>query len=721
MKKTVQKKPKKNPPPKKQILEKRIAELEIAKSKWLKAEKALKESEQNYKNLVEKAGICILIDDVNGNLFYFNEKLPEMLGYTPKELNNISIQSFIHPDDKDQVMDTHRRRMAGKTVPNRYNFRGIRKDGSIVYLEVEVTVLKRDQKIVGSRSYIWDISERKKSEKVTQVLHEISKAINESYNLDMLYPEIHKILWQIIDATNFYIALYDKHKDIIRFTYFTDEEDDDPEIRNASKSGSLTAEVINKKETILYTQEQLAKKYKLKKEEWGTQPRIWLGIPLTHKNEVIGVMAIQSYSNPDLFTERDIEILESVSETIAFAIQRKKAEEEKQKLLDSLRQAQKMEAIGTLAGGIAHDFNNILGVIIGYTDLLIREIPDQPATVAKLDKVLKAGLRAKEMVNQILTFSRKSDESQRPLYIGTIIKEVVPFLKHSLPTTIQINHHIASDEELVLANSTQIYQVIMNICTNAAQAIGEKKGKIELRLENVKPPDDLMVEIHPEISQYMCLSISDTGTGIPEEIIDHIFEPYFTTKKASKGTGMGLAVVHGIIKAAGGEIKVESESGKGSTFRIYLPVMGIDETSAEDYKQLDEIEGGHEHILFVDDELDLAHLGKLMLQKLGYQVISRTSSTKALEIYKKNPEKFDLVITDMTMPDLTGLQLVQEIQKIKPHQPVIICTGYNEHLTQTDIKSEGINAIVSKPLRIEDIAKVIRKVFKKTKITNSNV
>jgi len=709
------KKQKKNPQNLNKNLAKRIADLEIAKARWIKAEKALKESEQNYKNLVEKAGICILIDDIEGNLFYFNEKLPDLLGYTYQELKNTSIRDFIHPDDISRVMENHRFRMAGEKTPSRYEFRGIRKDDSIVYLEVDVTVLKRNQKIVGSRSYIWDISERKKSEKVATVLHEISKAINESYNLDMLYPEIHKILWQIIDVTNFYIALYDKQKDTIRFTYFTDEEDDDPEIKSASKSGSLTAEVITKRKTILYTQEQLAKKYKLKKNEWGTQPQIWLGIPLKHKNEVIGVMAAQSYANPNLFSRRDVEILESISEAIAFAIQRKKAEEEKQKLMDSLRQAQKMEAIGTLAGGIAHDFNNILGVIIGYTDLLIRESNNQPTVISRLDKVLKAGLRAKEMVNQILTFSRKSEENQRPLYIGPIIKEVVSFLKHSLPTTINISHHISSKEGLVLANSTQIYQVIMNICTNAAQAIGQKKGEISLKLENVKPPDEMMAELHPDVNQYMCLSITDTGGGIPKRIRERIFEPYFTTKKASKGTGMGLAVVHGIIKTCGGEVKVESESSKGATFKTYLPVIGTDKISEEEFKQLDEIEGGNEEILFVDDELDLAHLGKLMLQKLGYQVIARTSSIKALEIFKKNPEKFDVIITDMTMPDLTGLQLLWEIRKIKPHQPVIICTGYNEHLAQTDIKSEGINAMVAKPLRIEDIAKVIRKVLKKTK------
>jgi PAS domain S-box-containing protein len=696
------------------ILKQRIARLEAAESSWGKTQSALKESEKNYKDLVEKAGICILIDDRDGNLVYFNEKLSELLGYRPDELKNKPIRFIIHPADISRVLAYHHARISGKKAPARYEFRGLRKNGSAVDLEVDATVLKKNGKIIGSRSYIWDIGERKKSEKIASVSHEISKAINESPRIDMLYPQIHKILWKVIDATNFFIALYDKQSDVIRFTYFTDEYDDEPEIRNASQSGSLTAEVILKGKTLLMTQRELKSKYKIPKEEWGTQPEIWLGIPLKYKHEVIGVMATQSYINAKLFSAEDIEILESVSETIAFAIQRKIAEDEKQKLAEKLRQAQKMEALGTMAGGIAHDFNNILGVIMGYTDLLLRDMKNQHPAREKLGKIMKASLRAKELVSQILAFSRKSDKNIHPLYIGKILSEAVSFLEHSLPATIRVCFKIAKYEGLVMANSDEFRQIVMNICTNSAQAIGNREGEIKIRLEETYLPAESTADLSSGYNRFMCTSISDTGSGIPENVIDRIFEPYFTTKKSKKGSGMGLAVVHGIVKGYGGMVTVKSKPGGGTTFKIYLPIIGTDKMSAVNTETPDKIVGGKERILYVDDELDLAHLGKLMLSKLGYQVIYRTSSSSALETFRKNPEAFDLIITDMTMPRMTGIQLARGIHKIKPGIPVIVCTGYNEQLEHSDSNMEGISVVITKPLNLTDLARAIRQVLDST-------
>jgi len=692
-------------------LKRRIAALEASEARRRAAERALRESERNYKDLVEKAGICILVDDRQGRLQYVNETFTRLLGYRLEDLDDKTISALVHPDDAERVMRYHRDRMGGRKTPSRYEFRAVHKNGAILHLEVEATTLKQRGRISGSRSYLWDISERITAEKIATALHEIARAINDATHLDMLYPEIHKILGRLIDARNFYIALYDKTRDTIRFVYFTDDEDDDPEIQNASQSGSLTAEVILKGKSILYDEKRLRAKYKIPREEWGTRPRIWLGVPLTLQNHVIGAMAVQSYTDPRAYDQSDVEILESISEAIALAIRRKAEESDRLNLEENLRQAQKMEAIGTLAGGIAHDFNNILGVIIGYTDLLLQDLKGKKSVDEKLKRILHAALRAKEMVGQILTFGRKGDESLSPVALGPVVEEAVQFLSHTLPATLEIEKHISENDEKVMANPTQIYQLLLNICTNAAQAIPDQKGRIAIRLEEKDPDEELMAGLMNRYDRYMCLTVSDTGCGIPPDIIDRIFEPFFTTKKAAKGTGMGLAVVHGIVKAHGGEIAVTSAPGRGSTFQVYLPTVDADRMKSRAVPATGNIEGGNERILLVDDELDLAHIGKLMLQRLGYRVISRTNATKALDLFKRESGRFDLLITDMSMPQMSGLALVQEARILKPDLPVIICTGYNERLARTDIRSVNINAVVFKPLRLDEIARVIRQVL----------
>jgi signal transduction histidine kinase/CheY-like chemotaxis protein len=553
------------------------------------------------------------------------------------------------------------------------------------------------------------ILELENAEKIATVLYEIAKAVNESPNIDMLYPQIHKILWTIIDATNFYIALYDKPKDIIRFTYFTDEEDDNPEIKQARKSGSLTAEVILKGKSIHLTQKQLKKKFKGSKHDWGTQPMVWLGVPLKIRNEVIGVIAAQSYSDPSLFTKNDITKLESVSEAIAFSIQRKMAEEEKTRLAEKLQNAQKMEAIGTLAGGIAHDFNNILGVIIGYTELLLNQTRDQKDMFEKLNKIGKAALRARDLVNQILVFSRQSEQDVYPLSLGKVIREVVGFLKHTIPTTIQITHKIPEFDSLIMGNTTEMYQLFMNLCTNSLQSIGDRKGRISINLEETLTPEEM--KSGTDIKRCLCVSVSDNGQGIRPDNINRIFEPYFSTRKKEKGSGLGLSVVHGMVTRYNGHIKVESDPGKKTTFQIYLPVIGSGQIPDFHFQQLEKHMGGHETILFVDDDLELAHLGRTLLDKLGYRIITRTNSLKALETFRENPHKFDLVISDMTMPKMTGLQLAQEIRNINPETPFIICSGYNEQLENLDLSTKGIHALLGKPFSLNDIAPIIRTVL----------
>ncbi len=381
----------------------------------------------------------------------------------------------------------------------------------------------------------------------------------------------------------------------------------------------------------------------------------------------------------------------------------------KKELELQLQKAHKMEAIGTLAGGIAHDFNNILSAIIGYTELAISDAEKESTLYQNLKEVFRAGERAKDLVKQILTFSRQAEQELKPVQVGNICKEVIKFLRASLPTTIELLQEIKSDS-LVMADPTQIHQLLMNLCTNAGHAMRESGGVLEVKLTDAKIGEDLMVE-HPEFKSgpYLELTISDTGHGIPAQILDRIFDPFFTTKEKGEGTGMGLSVVHGIVGSYGGKIIASSELGKGSIFKVYLPTVEKDETPLP--IEGESIATGTERILFVDDETALVNIGKQMLGSLGYKVTGRTSSTEALELFKVKADSFDLVITDMTMPNMTGDELAKELIHIKPEIPIILCTGYSARINQQQAAAMGIRAFVSKPVLRRDIAETIRNVF----------
>jgi len=382
-----------------------------------------------------------------------------------------------------------------------------------------------------------------------------------------------------------------------------------------------------------------------------------------------------------------------------------------QKILETqLRQAQKMEAIGTLAGGIAHDFNNILSAIMGYTDMALSDHKLDDNLRHYLNQVFRAGERARDLVKQILTFSRQSDEKLRPLRVSPIIKEVLKLLKASLPSTIIIRQEIQPDPDTVLADPTHVHQMLMNLCTNAAHAMRERKGELKVTLSpvEIKPRDALIIHHGLTPGRYLKLAVSDTGVGVAPEIMDRIFDPFFTTKKPGEGTGMGLSVVHGIVKSYNGAITVESEVRKGTEFRIYLPLL-METECGQEIQAAVHIPGGKECILFVDDEEVLVDLGMGMLTGLGYEVVGRTSSLEALELFRAKPNRFDLVITDMTMPSMTGSELAQEIMRMRPDVPVILCTGFSETITPEKVKAIGLKDFVMKPLIKHQIAAVIRR------------
>jgi PAS domain S-box-containing protein len=387
----------------------------------------------------------------------------------------------------------------------------------------------------------------------------------------------------------------------------------------------------------------------------------------------------------------------------------KAAEEDKKKIESQLLQAQKMEAIGALAGGIAHDFNNILSAIIGNTELAML---DEGSDLDYLKESLRAANRAKDLVKQILSFSRQTDEEKMPVHVGMIAKEVAKFLRASIPTTIDIQCRVVGKSGTVQANSVELHQILMNLCTNAVHAIGQQPGVIEIEVQGVEITSSERSRF-PDIDSgpYVKLSVRDTGQGIPHEIQERIFDPYFTTKEKGVGTGLGLAVVHGIIQKSGGAIDVESEPGKGSTFHIYLPRADLITPCQAEQPGLPI--GGSECILFVDDEKVLVDVGERILKRLGYDVVARTSPIEALELFKAKPNGFDLVITDQTMPGMTGDAFAKELIKINPEIPVILCTGYSQLIDQERAQEKGIKAFVMKPILINEMDAAIRKVLRK--------
>ena len=407
---------------------------------------------------------------------------------------------------------------------------------------------------------------------------------------------------------------------------------------------------------------------------------------------------------------RRTEALEKANARLAAELEQRKAlEQERSRLALHLQQAQKMEAIGTLAGGIAHDFNNILSAVIGFSELSLSEIPKNSKLHTNVQHVLAAGHRAKALIRQILTFSRHSEPEVKPVQLETLAKEALKLLRASLPATIEIRQEIKS-HGYVMADPTQIHQVIMNLCTNASQAMSTTGGVLELRIKESTISQRGVADA-PDLQPgpYLELVVKDSGEGMTREVLARIFEPFFTTKAKGEGTGMGLSVVHGIVQSCRGTIQVTSKPGKGAIFRVLLPAMPP--VTSEQSASVTDLPTGEERILFVDDEAALINLAVRSLSMLGYDVKAETDGAKALDMFATAPSAFDLVITDMNMPKMTGEQLAKAMLKIRKDVPIILCSGYIEAVTEESIKKLGIKGYLMKPIAMTDLAKTIRVVL----------
>ncbi len=389
--------------------------------------------------------------------------------------------------------------------------------------------------------------------------------------------------------------------------------------------------------------------------------------------------------------------------------ERRRAEKERERLEDKLRQTQKLEAIGTLAGGITHDFNNILAPIIGYTEMTLADTPEFNPMRRGLEQVLHAAMRARDLVKQILAVSRSGKEQLKvPVEISSVVKEAMNLLKASLPSSIVIRQSL--ENGVAFADATQIHQVLMNLCTNAAHAM-DGKGILDVGLSHVDfsksdLADRRIVDLKP--GPYLELSVSDTGHGMDSQTVERIFDPYFTTKEVGKGNGLGLAVVHGIVKRHDGAVSVTSALGSGSTFRIYIPRIETEDAIPIEMPHQSEV--GTESILLLDDEQAVVETGTAILERLGYKVTGETDSLHAIEVFSARPDDFDLLITDYTMPNLTGMDLAKEIRRVRPDMPIMLCTGFNEKITPDSVKELGMELLM-KPYGLRQISEGVRKIL----------
>jgi PAS domain S-box-containing protein len=433
----------------------------------------------------------------------------------------------------------------------------------------------------------------------------------------------------------------------------------------------------------------------------------FLAVPVLLDGQLVGEIAVANSGRE--YTEKDLDLLGRVARPCAQAIKGVRVSEERESLMAALRQSQKMEAVGTLAGGVAHDFNNMLTPILGYTDLVMARLPRGDILRQDLEEVKRAALRAKNLVRQILSFSRQKGPELVCMALPPMLGECLEMLRSTLPSTIVFHEDIARDCGQIMADPTQIQQILINLCTNGAHAMEESGGTLKVTLREVQvAPGETVAGQDLRPGKYLRLAVGDTGCGMDKATQERIFEPYFTTKEQGKGTGIGLALVQGIVKRHGGYLSVSSTPGQGTTFSLYFPVCC--DVAGQSPRALEtSIPRGSERILLVDDEENVLGLLKEMSEYLGYRVTAVSDSTEAEVLFRTRPDDFDLVVTDQTMPGLTGIVLAQKIFTLKPKMPIIICTGFSEALSEEKAKEIGFAGYILKPVMIGDFARVVRR------------
>ena len=636
-----------------------------------KTDEALKNSEEKYRELVQNANSIILRMDTRGKIIFFNEFAQEFFGYSENEVLGKNVVGTIVPKTETTGRDLSEMIHDIGIRPQRYatnENENMRKNGERVWVAWTNKAIKDKH---GNTTEILcignDITERKYAEKALWQEEEKFRTFVEQSPFGI----------SIIDESGNYKYINPKFIEIFGYTL-----EDIPTGKEWFKKAFPDSEYRHRLISTWTTD--------LKKSKFGeSRHRTYKVICKDGSEKIIHFKPVTLESGKQFVIYEDIT--------------------NQEQLEDQLRQAQKMESIGTLAGGIAHDFNNILGIIMGNAELAMDDIYEGNPARFNLQEIRTAGLRAKDVVRQLLSFARKTAAEKKPTNIAPIIIESLKLMRASIPTSIEIRQNIIKEVYTILADPTQINQVLINLCTNAHHAMPDG-GILEVGLENVELDENATAQ-HSDMDPgpYVHLTVGDTGQGMNPEIKGRIFDPYFTTKDIGKGTGLGLSVVHGIVKNHGGGISVNSELGKGTSFEIYFPAV---ETEAVTETETDEkLPTGNERILFVDDEESIVYVARNRLERLGYQVETKSSPDEALKLFRVIPNQFDLVITDMSMPEMTGDRFVQEILKIRPDIPTILCTGYSEKIDKQKAKEMGIRQYIEKPINRSVLAKMVRKIL----------
>ncbi len=646
-----------------------------------RAAEALRQAKAYAEKLINSANAMVIGLNASGAVQVFNEAAERITGYCRAELEGKNWFEIIVPRERyPQVWKEFSRLMVGE-IPGEFENPILTKEGEERIISWRNSELREENQVIGTISFGIDITARRQAD---EALRASERRLND-------------IIEFLPDAT---LVI-------------------DPDGKVIAWNRAIETMTGVKKEDMLGKGD-----YEYALPFYGTRRPILVDLALRWDEGMEDLYtAIQRYGDVlfgealtpnlppgDIHLSATASVLRNTKGEVIAAIECIRDNTERYRLEDQLRQARKMEAIGTLAGGIAHDFNNILGSVMGYTELAQMKASDAEME-RYLDQVLKASNRAKALVAQILTFSRQSSQEKKPLSVTPIFKEVLKLLRSSLPSNIQIRQDFSCPNDTVRADPTQIYQILMNLCTNAAHAMREGGGVLEVTLE---PEHVSNPHIHHEYNlkqgDYTKLTVRDSGYGMEASTIEHIFEPFFTTKKEGEGTGLGLSVVYGIVKDHGGSIHVSSKPSYGTAFTILLPL--IEEAAASKNDTVTPVLGGRGHVLLVDDEVALAQLGREMLTSLGYEVTLRYSSLDALEVFRKKPQEFDLVITDMTMPNMSGASLARELLIIRRDIPIVLVTGFSELINEEDAKGIGIREFLMKPVSLMTLSQTVRKVLK---------
>jgi len=653
-------------------------ELKVEINDRKRVENALRESDEKFRTLIANISDVIVILDAKGIIRYNSPSIRRHFGWKPEALLGTDSLDLVHPRDQARVRRKMKRLMGSPGATRTIHCRFRAQDRSHRAIEIIAVNMLDAERINGVLLNFRDISERIASE---QALRASEQRLRKAQAM------AHVGHWEFDPATRTirgseeWFRLYGLERKAATVSLKTVraiimEED--------------RARMAQMLEALLHRNAEYDVVFRIRRAN-DDQP-VWL------------------HSKAELIFRGDGHepLVSGVVQDITAS---KRAEEEKLQLENQLRQAQKMESIGTLAGGIAHDFNNILSPIIGFTEMTAGELPENSQARANLEEVLAAAHRAKDMVRHILTFSRQDSQEMKPMSLRPVVQESMKLLRSSLPSTIDIQMRFDEETGSVMGDSTQIHQLVVNLCTNAYQAMREQGGRLDVTLTQqvfdraaALPSRDMLP------GAYVCLRVQDTGHGIDQAIIDRIFEPYFTTKGPAEGTGMGLSMVHGIVKRHQGHIAVASTLGQGTTFHVYIPQMAsVHETTL--HETTDVIPLGHEHILLVDDEPQLLAMQGQILERLGYDVTAINSSADALDAFRQAPDTFDMLITDQTMPHMTGAELATEVLKRRPALPVILCTGFSEALSPEAAADIGIRHYLQKPVSLKALARTVRLVL----------